>query len=243
MEYQILKIKLLQIIECVDHYTSEASINVLLRNGKEALEKDNICIIKYTIEELIKWYDKNIGYILCNQYVYNKYVHKDNMEILKELIKYVENDNFDVPRGINNSNAKVGENKLDNLIRIITRFHLIVRQLRYRYNSRKTIDVSDEYDVQDLLHSLLYLYFDDVRREEWTPSYAGKCSRQDFLLKNENIVIEVKKTRSGLAEKELSDQLIIDIARYRSHPNCKTLVCFVYDPEERIKNPIGIEND
>lgn len=68
--------------------------------------------------------------------------------------------------------------------------------------------------IKDLLHALLLLYFDDVRAEEWTPSYAGKFSRMDFLLKNERVVIEVKKTRQGLADKELGEQLIIDVDRY-----------------------------
>lgn len=37
--------------------------------------------------------------------------------------------------------------------------------------------------------------------------------------------------------------MIIDIQKYRAHPNCQALVCFVYDPEGRIANPHGIEND
>lgn len=61
--------------------------------------------------------------------------------------------------------------------------------------------------MQDLLNALLRLYFYDIRPEEYTPSYAGKTARVDFLLKNEKIV------------------------------------CFVYDPEERIRNPISIVND
>jgi len=65
----------------------------------------------------------------------------------------------------------------------------------------------------------------------------------DFLLKNEETVIEVKKTRKGLAAREVGDQLLVDIQRYREHPNCKTLICFVYDPEGRIANPAGLEND
>jgi len=65
----------------------------------------------------------------------------------------------------------------------------------------------------------------------------------DFLLKNESIVIEVKKTRKGLDAKELGEQLIVDIERYQSHSSCKTLVCFVYDPEGKIANPQGLEND
>ena len=65
----------------------------------------------------------------------------------------------------------------------------------------------------------------------------------DFLLKLEQIVIEAKKTRSGLGARELGEQLIVDIQKYKQHPDCRTLVCFVYDPEGRIANPRGIEND
>lgn len=126
---------------------------------------------------------------------------------------------------------------------ICTRFHLVARQLRSRHQDRQTLSVQDEYDVQDLLHALLWLYFEDVRAEEYTPSYAGKSSRMDFLLKRERIVVEVKKTRPGLNAPELSTQLIEDIERYKSHPDCKTLVCFVYDPEGFIPNPRGIEDD
>ena len=126
---------------------------------------------------------------------------------------------------------------------ICSRFHLVVRQLRDRHSQRPTLDVSDEYDVQDLFHALLRLYFDDIRTEEATPSYAGKSSRIDFLVNDEAIGIEVKKTRDGLDARELGTQLIDDIARYRKHPNCKTLVCFVYDPDGRISNPDGLMND
>jgi len=129
------------------------------------------------------------------------------------------------------------------LERLCSRFHLVARQLRSRHSNRDTLHVEDEYDVQDLLHALLTLEHDDIRPEEWTPSYAGGSSRMDFLLKLEQIVIEAKKTRSGLGARELGEQLIVDIQKYKQHPDCRTLVCFVYDPEGRIANPRGIEND
>ena len=134
-------------------------------------------------------------------------------------------------------------NKEVSLYNIFDKFHIIAKQLRNRYDNRKTLDINDEYDVQDLLHSLLRLYFDDVRNEEWTPSYAGGSSRMDFLLKEEKIVIEVKKTRKGLGDRELGKQLIEDKEKYQAHPDCKKLICFTYDPEGRIINPKGIEND
>lgn len=132
---------------------------------------------------------------------------------------------------------------LEEIPRLILRFHAVVIQLRQRHDNRPTLDVADEYDVQDLLHTLLILEFDDVRPEEWTPSYAGKASRVDFFLKAQQILIEVKKTRIGLGAKEVGDQLILDIERYSKIAASKTLVCMVYDRENRILNPGGLESD
>jgi len=132
---------------------------------------------------------------------------------------------------------------IENIVKICNSFHLVARQLRKRHSNRATLEIEDEYDVQDLFHALLRLFFEDIRAEEWTPSYAGGSSRVDFLLQQEKIVVELKKTRNGLGEKEVGNQLLIDIARYQSHPDCKNLICFVYDPEGRIGNPKGLEND
>jgi len=129
------------------------------------------------------------------------------------------------------------------LIKLFSRFHRVALQIQKRHENRNSIIIKDEYDVQDLLHSLMKIFFDDVRAEEWTPSYAGKSARMDFLLKQCKTVVEVKKTRQGLSDKELGDQLIDDVERYKSHPDCNRLFCFVYDPEGRIDNPEGLMND
>jgi REase_DpnII-MboI len=163
--------------------------------------------------------------------------------VLQSLIDEVT-EYWDEPAG--RELGGVGVTAVSALQRVETvcrRFHVIARQLRARHANRGTLEVEDEYDVQDLIHALLRLDFDDIRDEEWTPSYAGAASRVDFLLKNEFVVVEVKRAKKGLADKELGEQLIIDIARYRAHPDCRTLVCFVYDPEGRIANPAGLEQD
>lgn len=126
---------------------------------------------------------------------------------------------------------------------IFEHFHICAIQLQHRHSNRPTMDIKDEYDVQDLLNALLRLHFDDVRPEEWTPSYAGGNNRMDFLLKDEEIAIEVKMARDGLKDKEVGDQLLIDIAKYKTHPNCNSLYCFVYDPGGHIRNPRGLEKD
>jgi hypothetical protein len=126
---------------------------------------------------------------------------------------------------------------------ICSRFHDVARQLRARHDGRPTLEVNDEYDVQDLMHGLLRLHFVDIRAEEYTPSYASKSSRMDFLLKREALVVEIKMTRAGLGPKELSLQLIDDIERYKAHPDCEGLLCFVYDPAGLIPNARGFESD
>jgi hypothetical protein len=126
---------------------------------------------------------------------------------------------------------------------ICDRFHSVAKGLRKRHEQRPTLDVKDEYDVQDLLRSLLAVDFDDVRPEEWTPSYAGRAARMDFLLKSEQIIVETKMTRDGLSDKELGEQLIVDINKYAQHPDCKTLVCFIYDPSGYVANPAGLQTD
>jgi hypothetical protein len=126
---------------------------------------------------------------------------------------------------------------------ICDRFAIVANTLSQRHDQRPTITITDEYDVQDLLGALLKLHFTDVRPEEWTPSYAGNASRIDFILKQEQVAIEAKMTRKNLDQKELTNQLAVDILRYQSHPDCKTLVCFVYDPIGKCHNPTALEND
>lgn len=126
---------------------------------------------------------------------------------------------------------------------LFDRFHTGALQLKRRYGGRETLRVEDEYDVQDLLHTFLKLHFDDVRAEEYTPSYAGGSSRIDFIIPDHGIAIEVKKTRDTLKDKKIGDELIIDIGRYSSHPSVTSLYCLVYDPDAHIVNPRGLEAD
>lgn len=170
-----------------------------------------------------------------------KAFESDLKTTIEDLKMLVEEEQYDDDK--KSTTNEVKKDNIDLIINLFNRFHRVSRQLRKRHDSRETLDIEDEYDVQDLIHSLLCIYFDDIRPEEWTPSYAGGCSRQDFLLKDEQIVIEIKKTRKGLQDKQIGEQLIIDIERYKTHQDCKTLLCFVYDPEERLTNPKGLEND
>jgi hypothetical protein len=129
------------------------------------------------------------------------------------------------------------------LDRVFRQFHKIAQGLRDRHGNRNTIIIKDEYDVQDLLEGILRLYFDDIRPEEFSPSNSGSNSRIDFILKNEEIGIEVKMTNKNLKDKQLGEQILIDIGKYREHPNCSTLFVFIYDKDDFIKNKQGLKRD
>jgi len=129
-----------------------------------------------------------------------------------------------------------------NLVRkVCLRFHSVARQLRLRRDYRPTLEVDDDYDLQDLLCALLKVEFDEVATDEWTPPYTGGASRTTLLVNRDQIAVVAKKTRSGLTTKELADQIAADSAYYRDQGRCSTLFCFMYDPEGRIGSPKRLE--
>jgi len=152
-------------------------------------------------------------------------------------------DRLDLIPVANDAQSSAQPDPLPTILNVLDRFHAVAKRLRRRHNNRETLDVRDEYDVQDLLNALLLVSFDDVRAEEGSPSVAGSSPRIDFLLKSERTLIEVKMTRSGLTDKKLGDELSVDLQRYRSHPDYDTLIFFIYDPADFIRQPASIIND
>ena len=179
----------------------------------------------------------------CGSISFGTYEHIDYKAIYLRRLDSLDSKLGSLQNVVDMSEDDTQRSSVQTIMCVLERFHRFARQLRIRHQARNTITIEDEYDVQDIVHAILKLFFNDVRAEECTPSYAGGASRIDFLIKSENIGIEIKKTRPNLRDKELGEQLIIDKERYKSHHNCKTLICFVYDPDEQIVNPDGLAND
>lgn len=113
--------------------------------------------------------------------------------------------------------------------------------LTHRRKGAVPLTFSSEYDIQDLVHTLLRPWIADIRPEECTPSYAGSSTRMDFLLPAHRTVIEAKFVRDADHAKKIGNELIVDIEHYRKHPDCGILWCVVYDPEHLIRNPEGLK--
>ncbi|MBR8304281.1 hypothetical protein KDW49_26575 [Burkholderia dolosa] len=134
---------------------------------------------------------------------------------------------------------------LKRLTKLLERLPTVSRVIakENRRESRPTLEIMDEYDVQDLLYGVLHLDFDDIRPEVWCPNYAGTNTRTDFLLPAEGIIIEAKHTKNAKAQTTITEELIIDIARYKPYPGVKHMVCAIWDTGYHLKNPVGLKAD
>ncbi|SPZ52854.1 PD-(D/E)XK nuclease domain-containing protein [Serratia quinivorans] len=129
------------------------------------------------------------------------------------------------------------------LERLVKGLQRAMHPLMHRRKGSQSLSFDSEYDVQDLLHSLLRPWVQDIRPEEFTPSYAGSSTRMDFLLPTHKLVLETKIVRDRSHAKKVGDELIIDIEHYRRHSDCKSLWCIIYDPNQYITNSQGLKTD
>ena len=134
--------------------------------------------------------------------------------------------------------------KVESLLeRLVKGLQRAMHPLTHRRKGSQSLSFSNEYDVQDLLHALLRPWVQDIRPEEFTPSYAGSSTRMDFLLPAHKLVLETKIVRDRSHAKKIGDELIIDIEHYRRHLDCKDLWCVIYDPNKFITNAEGLKTD
>jgi len=133
---------------------------------------------------------------------------------------------------------------LEELLRIVIRgIPRAMQPLIHRRKGSTPLSFFSEYDIQDLLHSLLRPWISDIRPEEFCPSYAGSNARMDFLLPVHKLVIETKRIRDKAHASKVGDELIIDIEHYRKHQDADHLWCVIYDPELFVSNPNGLITD
>lgn len=158
--------------------------------------------------------------------------------------RVLPNSQVPAPEGPTVNIAPGKPRSIEELLEVLVKgLRRAMHPLTHRRKGANTLSFSVEYDVQDLLHSLLRPWVADIRPEEFTPSYAGSSTRMDFLLPAHSLVLEIKIVRDRAHGKNIGDELIIDIEHYRRHPNCKTLWCVIYDPQAFLTNAEGLKKD
>lgn len=129
------------------------------------------------------------------------------------------------------------------IMSVCQNFDRFDRSMQHRHDERPKFEIKDEYDVQDALCSILRLFVNDVRTEDYVPENAGAGSRVDFNLPDYGIIIETKMASPKLKDNSIGEQLTIDFFRYKALPESKHLICFVYDKNRNLSNPQGLKSD
>lgn len=101
--------------------------------------------------------------------------------------------------------------------------------------------ITDEYDVQDLLHGLIRAYVKYSVQEEPLGKVAGTSSRADIAIEDLGILIEVKYVHGPKDQARIVKDLTFDQELYTQWNPLKALICLIYnscdlqDPESMEK--------
>lgn len=130
-------------------------------------------------------------------------------------------------------NAFCKETELEqkrNVLRTILRgFDQARISLASRQRGKGPFLCEDEYDVQDLLTTLICPIFPEITREEPTRRVGPNAARIDLFFPEFATAIEVKVVRSKRDLARISSELKDDIETYGLEGRCDFLICFVFD--------------
>ena len=91
----MLRIEYDGIYGTIDDYTSDPNIMNYLLKLKTGIDELDYEVVKYSLEEIIKWYDKNIEKIRNNEFVHNWGSHQKNRTLLKDILAKLSPDDFE----------------------------------------------------------------------------------------------------------------------------------------------------
>ena len=170
--------------------------------------------------------------------LYNQY-HRGTIDLksLNALISIVKKTN--IPESVQKIDKT---DELDVLFKVIDKFTSAAKPLVNRRKGKERIELTDEYDIQDVLHAILKPFFPTLRSEEVVP---GKSTKQflkiDFLFQSIKAAVECKYIRDEAHARKITKELNDDIQTYGNHNDCKNLVFFIYDKEMHIPDPDALE--
>ena len=94
INYSILKIKLLSIIESISNYTSEPNITVPCNTLEDGITNDTLTVevLSYCCNLIADWYENNLSKICSNQYVSHPESHRKNAKEILEIASDIQSD-------------------------------------------------------------------------------------------------------------------------------------------------------
>lgn len=154
-----------------------------------------------------------------------------DLAALDELRKKIVSQELEVTKFKNLSPKELIQQILDNFQNSTNKI------TQARRAGRNSFGIKDEYDVQDIVYTMLKGIFPLMKEEDPVPRQGLKSSRIDLIIREEGILIEVKMIKeTDSNEKEFVEQLKTDIQSYHQSEWLRHLICFVYDPFGKTKD-------
>ena len=190
------------------------------------------------IIEFMIWFKKNentTGHSIIHDFM------SEGLQIsaLNNLIKYVETKPLpDISENV----KEKGDGKMNIIFSVLEKFTSASKSLTERRRGKTTLEIEDEYDMQDILHVILKPFFPALKLEEViSGNDSEKFLKIDFLISSIKVGIECKcirdKAHANVITKEIND----DIQTYHKHQDCNNLIIFIYDKKLLITNPDVLE--
>jgi hypothetical protein len=111
-----------------------------------------------------------------------------------------------------------------------------MREAVVEFEKRAKITFANELELQDFIYAMLRSLFGSIEFEDPTEKICGKSNRLDFVLKEHDVIVEVKYVRDKGHAKKVSEELAADYLRYMQSPYGRTIINYVYDPHKNIEN-------
>ena len=120
---------------------------------------------------------------------------------------------------------------IDILLKILDGMHNSITRItdsKNRHAKRNnTFKIEDEYDLQDLVWTILKPIFPGMINEVPIPKHMGKSSRVDFYIPEIKTILELKYIKSDDYAKGIPQQLDNDITWYGELPQAENLIFYV----------------
>jgi hypothetical protein len=114
--------------------------------------------------------------------------------------------------------------------RVCARVGKAARSLTSRRATKRSFELSDEYDVQDLLHALLRAFFKYPVTENPVSKSAGPVStRADLCIQELGLIVEVKFVRTQRDQKRIEKELAEDLVFYTAWDPLKYLFFVIFN--------------
>lgn len=137
--------------------------------------------------------------------------------------------------------SKAPEPEVGLVLRLCERLPAAARILVNRQHGKAPFAISDEYDVQDLLHALLRAYLKYSVHEEPLGKVGGtRSGRADVAIEELGTIIEAKFVRGPGDQQRIIDEYSNDILLYPAWPHLKNFIYFIYNAND-LRDPEALD--